>query len=263
MYGPTNNKRDCKTENSCFLHALVNISVKTQHGRVSVPEPFVTTAGPVDDRHERGPRRFLSRGTLSRRNAYGTGVRAPVLRRFRRVPDGPRERDRRRGQDPAGGGRGLVAIHVRARVDRRPDHSGTQWRIARPPAGKWFTRVFVAEYRPEVPLTYVIVASGTRQIFATDFAAGDCRADTGAGLNAKKQVRFAPNIATYYEPLPDTIADNARPGTAAENLLLGILNRILPHIPPPKIETSRKPSSPSTASGNLHPGLAEKKKPTS
>ncbi|VVC30179.1 Hypothetical protein CINCED_3A024415 [Cinara cedri] len=72
-----------------------------------------------------------------------------------------------------------------------------------------------------------------------------------AGVKAKKQVRFAQNIATYYEPLVDTVNDIVQPDITDDNLMLEMLKDIFLHTPPPEIETSYKPSSPDYVTENM------------
>ncbi|VVC33890.1 Hypothetical protein CINCED_3A004908 [Cinara cedri] len=136
--------------------------------------------------------------------------------------------------------------------------------------GKTFTQVFIAELRPERPLTYVIVSSLTQQFFAgpvadrqtleTRFAGGDCPADTGVdrmpkvGLKPKEHVGYAPNLATRCKTSPEI---------TQSDIAAKILQHILLHIPPPEIQISRNvPSSLNTLTGYTHSVISTKNPPS-
>ncbi|VVC39061.1 Hypothetical protein CINCED_3A017129 [Cinara cedri] len=125
--------------------------------------------------------------------------------------------------------------------------------------GESFTQVFIVEYRPERPLTYIIVSSVTRHFSAgpvndrqnleTRFIAGDCAASTGlpmAGVKTKGQVYYALNLVTYYETLSDNDPENKQSDFAAK-----ILKHILPGIPPQDNQISQIPFPINNATNNL------------
>ncbi|VVC30624.1 Nuclear transport factor 2, eukaryote,NTF2-like domain [Cinara cedri] len=103
---------------------------------------------------------------------------------------------------------------------------GTFDRLLVTVTGKRFVHVFVAEYRPERMLGYVIVGSLFRYVSAepaapdqtttgTKCATAVCHPVTGvnhtpsASLKAKTPVNFSPNLVEHNKPLPDTITDYA------------------------------------------------------